>query len=266
MGATFVLVLTLKNPSSVWIKELVILNVILFLAPRFVLLSGGFLRALKATSHHQMDPTRADADTTPISAQLPMTLVIIPCYQESLASVLASVNSVAHSVYTHNQIHIFLSFDGPQNMDVYSQFVNTVGARKNTSRRSPCAEISIGNARLTVCIFEHGGKRRCQAHTMDYMKQYHDEYFQNVPNTCILLLDADTTIDRWTLQLLATRVVSTDVNVANNAHLKAAVSFIDEYRKCRRCIMPAGHFSSIIVSPSSHSGRRISPARRPVRS
>ena len=215
MVATFVLVLTLEDPSSLWINGLVILNLTLFFASRCILLSGGLLRAIKTTSHHQMDLTRADANPTPISAQLPMTLVIIPCYLEPLASVLASVNSVAHSVYTHDQIHIFLSFDGPQNMDVYAQFVNTVGARKNSSRQSPCAEISIGNAMLTVCMFEHGGKRRCQAQTMAYMKQYHDEYFQNVSDTCILLLDSDTTIDRWTLQLLATRVVSNDVNVVD---------------------------------------------------
>lgn len=167
-----------------------------------------------------MDQTGTDTYPTPISMQLPMTLVIMPCYRESLAVVLASVNSVAQSTYTHDQIHIFLSFDGLQNMDIFARLVDTVGARQNASRQFPCAETSIRNAKLTVCLFEHGGKPRCQGQTMDYIKQYHHKYLQKASNTCVLLLDSDTIINRSALWLLATRLVSINVHLFSQSSSK----------------------------------------------
>lgn len=213
MAATFVFLVAISDPSSVWVKKLVFLNLTLFSIPRFILLCGGLLRALKTTSYEPIAPKEAEDRSTPISMQLPMTVVIMPCHRESLAVVLASVNSVAQSTYTHDRIHIFLSFDGLQNTDIFAKLVDTVGARKNASRQFPCAEIGIGNAKLTVCLFEHGGKPRCQGQTMKYIKRYHDEYFQRASDTCILLLDSDTIIHPTAVRLLATRLVSTDVDL-----------------------------------------------------
>jgi hypothetical protein len=222
VAATFFFVFAIRDPSSVWVEYLVMLNVTLFFPPRLILLGGGLLRALNTTSNEQMDPMGADDCPTLISMQLPLTLVIMPCHRELLAVVLASVNSVAQSTYTHDRIHIFLSFDGPQNMDIFAQLVETVGARENASRQFPCAEISIGNAKLTVCLFEHGGKARCQRQTVDYIKRYHDEYFQSASDTYVLLLDSDTIICQSALRLLATRLVSTDVHLVGQGSHKGS--------------------------------------------
>ena len=161
--------------------------------------------------HEQIDLTKSNDCLAPSSMQLPMTLVIMPCYGESLATVLASVSSVAQSSYPYHRIHIFLSFDGSQNLDTFAQVVDTVGAREETSRPFPCAEIALGNAKLTICLFEHCGKAHCQGQTIDYIKQYHREYFQTPSDTCVLFLDSDTTICRSALRLFATRLVSANV-------------------------------------------------------
>ena len=194
-----------------WLKYLVILNATLFFPPRFIALGGGLLRALTTARHEQIDPKKVEGYLTSILVQLPMTLVIVPCHREPLAAVLASVNSVAHSVYTHNRIHIFLSFDGPQNMNIFTELVAIIGARKNNSFKFPCAETNIGNAQLTICLFEHGGKDRCQYHTLEYIKRHHPRYFQSMFDTCVLLLDSDTTLHRSALWLFATRLVGDNV-------------------------------------------------------
>ena len=213
MVAMFFFIIAIRDPSSLWVNHLIVLNLVLFLPPRLLSLGLWLLRALSTIMHEQINPTKADNFPAPASMQLPMTLVIMPCYRESLTAVLASVNSVAQSIYPQDRIHIFLSFDGSQNLDTFTQLVNTVRAKEKASRPFLCAEVALGNGLLTICLFEHCGKAHCQGKTVDYIKQYHHEYFQEPSDASILYLDSDTIICRSALRLFATRLVNTNVQL-----------------------------------------------------
>ena len=232
MVAAFFFILAVRDSSSMWVNRLVILNMTLFLLPRFLSLGLSLFRASNAIRHGQIDLAKVDGCLTTTSTQLPMTLVIMPCYGESLATVLASVNSVTQSIYPCHRIHIFLSFDGSENLKTFAQVVDAVGARKKTPRPFPCAEVALGNAMLTICLFKRCGKAHCQGQTINYIKQHHHKYFQTPSDTCVLFLDSDTTICQSALRLFAARLVSADVHrlsqglseVSSVFHLRKSVN------------------------------------------
>ncbi|KAK1761862.1 hypothetical protein QBC33DRAFT_317262 [Phialemonium atrogriseum] len=207
--ARFFFVLAITHSSNPWLGRLVLLNVILFLPARIVTLSGGILTALRMRKHEKLELTDADRHREPslsTTPKSPMTLVIIPCYREPLSMVMASIDSVATSAYNRDRIHIFLSFDGPQNNAVFKQISRIAKAKTAPSRESLCAEGVIGDVNLTLCVFEHGGKTQCQGQTVDCIKRYHGNYMETASDTCVLFLDSDTTIQPSALRLLGAQL------------------------------------------------------------
>lgn len=214
--ATYFFILAVTNPYSPWLRPLALLNVALYLPDRIITVCGASVAAFHARKSHQHPnpgtDTRDDGESQELLGHdlhdLPITLVIIPCYREPLSAILDTIHSAAASTYDSNRIHIFVSFDGFQNRSVFLELLKIAGATFRHANKSVHAQGEISGVRITLSAFEHGGKTHCQGRTMDYIREAHSNYMEAASDVSILFLDADTTICQSTLQLFGRRLVS----------------------------------------------------------
>ena len=211
--ATYFFILAAMNPYSPWLSPLALLNVALYLPDRIITVCGASIAAFHARKSHQYPNPQSDTQDDSESKELlgddlPITLVIIPCYREPLSAILDTIHSAAASTYDSNRIHIFVSFDGFQNRSVFLELLKIAGTTFCHANKSLHAQGEISGVRITLSAFEHGGKTHCQGQTMDYIRAVHSNYIEAASDVSILFLDADTTICQSTLQLFGRRLVS----------------------------------------------------------
>jgi cellulose synthase/poly-beta-1,6-N-acetylglucosamine synthase-like glycosyltransferase len=133
---------------------------------------------------------------------LPMIIVIMPCHRESSEVLFDSVKFFLQSDYPAHLLHLFLSFDGYENKELFLATVKVLGASMSEDSNISASSVAFGT-KVTISMFEHGGKTRCQASTVAEIKLNHAEYLLGARSTFVLFLDSDTRLGNHSLRLLA---------------------------------------------------------------
>ncbi|KAI9736046.1 MAG: hypothetical protein M1818_006222 [Claussenomyces sp. TS43310] len=130
----------------------------------------------------------------------PKVVIVMPCYREEPQVLIAAIDSVVDCDYPPSCIHVFLSFDGDQEDDLYIQTVTALGVSYKFSSYPKSIDISYRAARITVSRFPHGGKRKCQKATFKLIDKIYTEYLLRNDDLFILFIDSDCLLDRVCLQ------------------------------------------------------------------
>lgn len=130
----------------------------------------------------------------------PKVVIVMPCYKEDPEVLVTAVNSVVDCDYPPSCIHVFLSFDGDQEDELYLNTIENLGVPLTLETYPKSIDVAYRGARVTVSRFPHGGKRHCQKMTFKLIDKVYQEYLRRNDNLFILFIDSDCILDRVCLQ------------------------------------------------------------------
>ncbi|QIX01034.1 hypothetical protein AMS68_006551 [Peltaster fructicola] len=130
----------------------------------------------------------------------PKVVIIMPCYNEEPEILLRTVDSLVDCDYPSSAIHIFLSFDGDQENELYLNTIDKLGIPL-TLKTHPCSiDVVCRDCRITVSRFKHGGKRNCQKNTFRLVDRIYENYLRRHDDMFVLFIDSDCILDKYCLQ------------------------------------------------------------------
>ncbi|KAH8680845.1 chitin synthase D [Xylariales sp. PMI_506] len=130
----------------------------------------------------------------------PKVVIVMPCYKEEPEILITAVNSVVDCDYPPSCIHVFLSFDGDQEDELYLNTIEKLGVPLTMESYPESIDIAYRASRITVSRFPHGGKRHCQKATFKLIDRVYAQYLRRNDNLFILFIDSDCILDRVCLQ------------------------------------------------------------------
>jgi chitin synthase len=130
----------------------------------------------------------------------PKVVIVMPCYREKTEVLVKAVDSVVDCDYPPSCIHVFLSFDGDQEDELYLNTIEKLGVPLSLDTYPKSIDVTYRTARVTVSRFPHGGKRHCQKATFKLIDKVYTEYLKRNDNLFILFIDSDCILDRVCLQ------------------------------------------------------------------
>lgn len=130
----------------------------------------------------------------------PKVVIVMPCYKEEPEVLITAINSVVECDYPPSCIHVFLSFDGDQEDELYLNTIEKLGVPLTLETYPKSIDVAYRGARVTVSRFPHGGKRHCQKMTFKLIDKVYQEYLRRNDNLFILFIDSDCILDRVCLQ------------------------------------------------------------------
>jgi chitin synthase len=130
----------------------------------------------------------------------PKVVIVMPCYKEEPDILVTAIDSVVDCDYPPSCIHVFLSFDGDQEDELYLNTIERLGVPLSLDSYPKSIDVTYRTARITVSRFPHGGKRHCQKNTFKLIDKVYTEYLKRNDNLFILFIDSDCILDRVCLQ------------------------------------------------------------------
>lgn len=131
----------------------------------------------------------------------PKVVIVMPCYKEEPEILLRTVNSLVTCDYPQACLHIFLSFDGDQEDELYLNTIEQLGVPLVRRSGYPTSiDVSYRSTRVTISRFSHGGKRHCQKYTFKLIDKIYAEYLKVNDNLFVLFIDSDCILDRVCIQ------------------------------------------------------------------
>ncbi|KAH8804817.1 chitin synthase-domain-containing protein [Xylogone sp. PMI_703] len=130
----------------------------------------------------------------------PKVVIIMPCYKEDADVLLTAINSVVDCNYPPSCIHLFLSFDGDLEDELYLKTIERLGVPRGRESYPKSIDIAYSNSRVTISRFVHGGKRNCQKATFKLIDRVYNEYLRYNDDLFILFIDSDCILDRLCIQ------------------------------------------------------------------
>lgn len=130
----------------------------------------------------------------------PKVVIVMPCYREEPEVLVTAINSVVDCDYPAACIHVFLSFDGDQQDELYLNTIANLGVPETGVPYPKSIDVMYKSARITVSRFRHGGKRHCQKMTFRLIDKVYERYLKRNDNLFILFIDSDCILDRVCLQ------------------------------------------------------------------
>ena len=130
----------------------------------------------------------------------PKIVIVMPCYKEEPEVLVKAVDSIVDCDYPPSCIHVFLSFDGDQEDELYLNTIENLGVPLSLDTYPKSIDVTYRTARITVSRFPHGGKRHCQKATFKLIDKVYTEYLKRNDNLFILFIDSDCILDRVCLQ------------------------------------------------------------------
>ena len=130
----------------------------------------------------------------------PKTVIVMPCYKEEPDVLLTAIDSVVDCDYPPSCLHVFLSFDGDQEDELYLKTIEKLGVPLTLESYPKSIDITYRMARVTVSRFPHGGKRQCQKSTFKLIDKIYTEYLKRNDNLFILFIDSDCILDKVCIQ------------------------------------------------------------------
>lgn len=124
----------------------------------------------------------------------------MPCYKEIPEILLRTVDSLADCEYPPSCLHIFLSFDGDQEDELYLKTIEQLGVPLTLDTYPKSIDVTYRSTRVTVSRFPHGGKRHCQKRTFKLIDKVYAEYLKRNDNLFMLFIDSDCILDKVCIQ------------------------------------------------------------------
>ena len=158
----------------------------------------------------------------------PKVVIVMPCYMEELEVLITAVDSVVDCDYPPSCIHVFLSFDGDAENDLYLRTLEKLGIPLSLDTYPKSIDVVYRTARITVSRFPHGGKRKCQKATFKLIDKVYTEYLKRNDDLFILFIDSDCILDRVCLQNF---MYDMDLSPGNNKDMLAMTGVITSTTK-----------------------------------
>jgi chitin synthase len=130
----------------------------------------------------------------------PKVVIVMPCYKELPEILLRTVDSIVDCDYPPSCLHLFLSFDGDQEDELYLNTIEKLGIPLTLDSYPKSIDVVYRSTRITVSRFPHGGKRSCQKKTFKLIDRVYTEYLKRNDNLFILFIDSDCILDRVCIQ------------------------------------------------------------------
>ncbi|KAK4697286.1 chitin synthase, partial [Lecanoromycetidae sp. Uapishka_2] len=130
----------------------------------------------------------------------PKTVIVMPCYKEEPDVLITAIDSVVDCDYPPSCLHVFLSFDGDQEDELYLQTIEKLGVPLTLESYPKSIDVTYRMARVTVSRFPHGGKRQCQKSTFKLIDKIYTQYLLRNDNLFILFIDSDCILDKVCIQ------------------------------------------------------------------
>lgn len=130
----------------------------------------------------------------------PKVVIVMPCYKEIPEVLLRTVDSIVDCEYPPSCMHVFLSFDGDQEDELYLNTIEKLGVPLTLDTYPKSIDVVYRSCRITVSRFQHGGKRSCQKKTFKLIDKIYTEYIKRNDNLFILFIDSDCILDRVCIQ------------------------------------------------------------------
>ncbi|KAK2064336.1 class VII chitin synthase [Colletotrichum caudatum] len=130
----------------------------------------------------------------------PKVVIVMPVYKEDPDVLVVAINSVVDCDYPPSCIHVFLSFDGDQEDELYLNTLDKMGVPLTLETYPKSIDVSYKSARITISRFPHGGKRHCQKATFKLIDKVYEHYLRRNDNLFILFIDSDCILDPTCLQ------------------------------------------------------------------
>ena len=130
----------------------------------------------------------------------PKTVIVMPVYREEPDVLITAINSVVDCDYPPSCLHVFLSFDGDEENELYLKTIENLGIPLTLESYPKSIDVSYKEARITVSRFAHGGKRKCQKSTFRLIDKVYTEYLKRNDNLFILFIDSDCILDKVCIQ------------------------------------------------------------------
>lgn len=131
----------------------------------------------------------------------PKTVIVMPCYNELPHILLRTVDSLVDCEYPPSCLHIFLSFDGDQEDDLYLNTIDKLGVPLTLKGSYPRSiDVVYRRCRITVSRFPHGGKRSCQKNTFKLIDRVYQDYLRRHDDLFVLFIDSDCILDKYCIQ------------------------------------------------------------------
>ena len=130
----------------------------------------------------------------------PKVVIVMPCYKEIPEVLVTAINSVVSCDYPPACLHVFLSFDGDQQDDLYLQTIEKLGVPLIFKDYPPSIDVVFREARITISRFPHGGKRHCQKRTYHLINRIYTEYLTKRDDLFLLFIDSDCILDKVCIQ------------------------------------------------------------------
>ena len=185
---------------------LVYLNVFPFLT--FCLVSWvSLIRNLAVADAIEQNIVKGNPSMPGDAIILPLIFIIMPCHREPHESLINSVSAILNSDYPPQRLQFFLSFDGLENRDSFYKVAKELGASFIGSTPRTATAVVKG-VRITISLFEHGGKVYCQSKALALVKDCLAGSDIDASKAFLLLVDSDTRVDKNSLKVLARPLVS----------------------------------------------------------
>ncbi|KAF2732151.1 BcCHSVII, class VII chitin synthase [Polyplosphaeria fusca] len=133
-------------------------------------------------------------------ASAPKVVIVMPCYKEIPDILLRTVDSLVDCDYPPSCLHIFLSFDGDQEDELYLNTIEKLGVPLTLDSYPKSIDVTYRSCRITVSRFPHGGKRHCQKRTYKLIDKIYAEYLKRNDNLFVLFIDSDCILDKVCIQ------------------------------------------------------------------
>lgn len=130
----------------------------------------------------------------------PKTVIVMPVYKEEPEVLLTAIDSVVDCDYPPTCLHVFLSFDGDEENELYLRTLESLGVPLTLQAYPRSIDVTYREARITVSRFVHGGKRKCQKSTFKLIDKVYAEYLKRHDNLFILFIDSDCILDNVCIQ------------------------------------------------------------------
>jgi chitin synthase len=130
----------------------------------------------------------------------PKVVIIMPCYNEEPEILLRTVDSLVDCEYPPSCLHIFLSFDGEDENELYLRTIEKLGVPITLESFPRSIDIAYRRCRITVSRFPHGGKRNCQKKTFRLIDRVYEDYLRRHDDLFMLFIDSDCILDRHCIQ------------------------------------------------------------------
>ncbi|KAG9257334.1 family 2 glycosyltransferase [Emericellopsis atlantica] len=148
---------------------------------------------------HQLGRTKRMEQTLD-DTSAPKVVVVMPCYREEPEVLIKAVNSVVDCDYPPACIHVFLSFDGEEEDELYVRTVERLGVSLTMETSPRSIDVVYRGSRVTISRFAHGGKRQCQKLTFQLIDKVYEQYLERNDNLFMLFMDSDCILDKVCLQ------------------------------------------------------------------